>query len=149
MQRAARMGRCHWAWEQPPDLSLSFLKLEGTRSCPLGSRLPRKGWCGGNPVSAQPPSGETLAVHLKVPPPLARGKTLAPPDLGFQPSPGTASTPRQHPSKSRGGMVPVWVWLKKKKKGFHVGSTRGTVNREPGSIAAAWGSSSPLGRQPL
>lgn len=110
------MGRCHWAWEQPPDLSLSFLKLEGTRSRPLGSRLPRKGWCGGNPVSAQPPSGETLAVHLKVPPPLARGKTLAPPDLGFQPSPGTASTPRQHPSKSRGGRVPVWVWLKKKKR---------------------------------
>lgn len=62
-----------------------------------------RGGVGGNPVSAQPVSGETLAVHLKVPAPLTRGKTLAPlapPDLGFQPSPGTASTPRQHPSKS-------------------------------------------------
>ena len=95
-------------------ICLSFLKAEGAQSRPLGSRLRRKGWGGRNPVSAQPPSGKTPAVHLKVPAPLARGKTLASPDLGFQPSPSTASTPRQHPSKSRGGRVPVWVWFKKR-----------------------------------
>lgn len=97
----------------------------------------------GNPVSAQPPSWVTPGAHLRAPLSLARGKTLASPALGFQPSPGTASAPRQHTSTPREGRAPVCVWLKKKKKVFHVGSTGGRVNREPGDTASARGSSSP------
>lgn len=92
--------------------------------------------CGGAPSlssATSPPEN---------PPKSGRRQTLEPPNVGFQPSPGTASSPRQHPSPPWEGSVPVWVWFlkkiyeEKKRKAFTLGLGWADCKQGPGSEAA-------------
>lgn len=89
--------RGHWDCQQPPDFNLLFP--------PVGKVPDPAGYpptCWGHPVSGQLPSWMSRGAHLKAPLSLAGDKTLEPPALGFQPSPGTVrlhvNIP-QHPGK--------------------------------------------------